>query len=94
VKLCDVKFCFRLGRFPVEGTIWHACYRHHPTSPLGAPSLEQIHHDWQEVHPEFVLVSLGCETDIVEEDEEALVFGFYQSPKKKTEAEDGPSDIV
>lgn len=73
---CDVKFCLRRGRFPVDGTIWFACRRHHPTSPLTAPNVEQVHRDWQEAHPDFQIVALGCETDIVEEDEETLVFGF------------------
>jgi hypothetical protein len=90
MKRCDVRLCFRPGRFAVDGTIWYACRRHHPTSPLSAPSVEQIHHDWQEVHPEFVLVSLGCGAEIAEEDE-VLVFGFGPP---KIEAEDESPDVV
>lgn len=33
---CHVRWCFRVGRFPVEidGTVWTVCAKHHPTGPL------------------------------------------------------------
>ena len=30
---CHQPRCWRLGRFPVEGTTWNACHRHHPHPP-------------------------------------------------------------
>jgi hypothetical protein len=30
---CHQPRCLRLGRFPVEGTPWSACHRHHPSPP-------------------------------------------------------------
>ena len=30
---CHQPWCWRLGRFPVEGTSWTACRRHHPAPP-------------------------------------------------------------
>jgi hypothetical protein len=38
-KNCHVHRCPRLGRFPVEGTAWSVCRRHHPS---GAPTYEQV----------------------------------------------------
>lgn len=36
---CHVKGCRRLGRFPLEGSSWTVCGRHHPT---GAPSANDV----------------------------------------------------
>ena len=30
---CHQPGCWRVGRFPVEGTAWMACHRHHPGPP-------------------------------------------------------------
>lgn len=36
---CHAAGCWRIGRFPVEGTAWTVCHRHHPD---GAPSAEDV----------------------------------------------------
>jgi hypothetical protein len=40
---CHQPRCWRLGRFPVEGTLMHACRRHHP-SPPGPGSIRKRYH--------------------------------------------------
>jgi hypothetical protein len=39
-KNCHVHGCWRIGRHPVEGTLYTTCRRHHPA---GAPTHEHIH---------------------------------------------------
>lgn len=36
---CHARGCPRIGRFPVEGTAWTVCSRHHPD---GAPSATDL----------------------------------------------------
>lgn len=36
---CHYPRCARIGRFPVEGTPWTVCAKHHP---VGAPTREDI----------------------------------------------------
>lgn len=40
---CHQPRCLRLGRFPVEGTAWSACRRHHPAPPRRGSIREQYH---------------------------------------------------
>jgi hypothetical protein len=40
---CHEPWCWRLGRFPVEGTPWLACRRHHPAPPRRGSIREQYH---------------------------------------------------
>lgn len=87
MRLCSVRWCFRPGRFPVEGTIWHACRLHHPTSPMRAPTIERVHNDWEATHPGFQVISLDCETGTPvekEDEDEDTFFGFSLPMKKDT----------
>lgn len=36
---CHEPGCWRIGRFPVAGTVWTVCAKHHPAGP---PTHEQI----------------------------------------------------
>lgn len=36
---CHVKRCMRVGRYPVEGTVFVVCRRHHPED---SPSAERV----------------------------------------------------
>jgi hypothetical protein len=36
---CHVRRCWRIGRHPVEGTLWVVCAKHHPD---GAPAASDI----------------------------------------------------
>ncbi len=36
---CHTRGCWRIGRFPVDGSSWTVCGRHHPT---GAPSADDV----------------------------------------------------
>jgi len=40
---CHQPRCWRIGRFPVEGTAWSACRRHHPAPPQRGSIREQYH---------------------------------------------------
>ncbi len=40
---CHEPGCIRLGRFPVEGTVWVACHRHHPDPPVKGRIRHQYH---------------------------------------------------
>ena len=40
---CHEPRCWRVGRFPVEGTAWSACRRHHPAPPQRGSIREQHH---------------------------------------------------
>ena len=40
---CHEPRCWRLGRFPVAGTAWHACRRHHPEPPSKGGIRKQYH---------------------------------------------------
>ncbi len=40
---CHEPRCPRLGRFPVEGTPWVACHRHHPNPPQRGSIREHYH---------------------------------------------------
>lgn len=40
---CHQPRCWRLGRFPVEGTKWTACHRHHPAPPVKETMRERYH---------------------------------------------------
>jgi hypothetical protein len=40
---CHEPRCWRVGRFPVEGTAWSACHRHHPSPPRRGSIREQYH---------------------------------------------------
>jgi len=40
---CHEPRCWRIGRFPVEGTPWSACGRHHPQPPRRGGIREQYH---------------------------------------------------
>lgn len=40
---CHEPRCVRIGRFPVEGTAWTACRRHHPAPPQRGHIREQYH---------------------------------------------------
>lgn len=40
---CHEPRCWRLGRFPVEGTQWTACRRHHPAPPQRRTIREEYH---------------------------------------------------
>jgi len=40
---CHEPRCPRLGRFPVEGTLWATCRRHHPAPPAKGRIREQYH---------------------------------------------------
>lgn len=85
MRLCDVRHCFRVGRFPVDGTIWHACYKHHPTSPYSSPSVEQVHADFENAHREFLAISCaGLDTMISDEvDMPDGCFGFGPPRKRR-----------
>jgi hypothetical protein len=39
---CHVHGCWRIGRFPVDGTTWTVCRRHHPDDP---PRAHHLHRD-------------------------------------------------
>lgn len=40
---CHQPRCWRIGRFPVEGSAWTACRRHHPAPPAAADIRERYH---------------------------------------------------
>lgn len=40
---CHEPRCWRIGRFPVEGTPWSACHRHHPSPPRRGDIRERYH---------------------------------------------------
>ena len=40
---CHEPGCWRVARFPVEGTPWSACRRHHPAPPRKDSIREQYH---------------------------------------------------
>ena len=40
---CHEPGCWRIGRFPVEGTSWAACRRHHPAPPRRGSIRAQYH---------------------------------------------------
>jgi hypothetical protein len=40
---CHQPRCWRMGRFPVEGTTWTACHRHHPNPPT-KETIQQRYH--------------------------------------------------
>jgi hypothetical protein len=40
---CHEPRCWRIGRFPVEGTAWSACRRHSPVPPGRGSIREQYH---------------------------------------------------
>ena len=40
---CHQPRCWRIGRFPVEGTVYTVCRRHHP-SPPGRGTIRERHH--------------------------------------------------
>jgi hypothetical protein len=40
---CHEPRCLRIGRFPVEGTAWVACHRHHPDPPERDSIREHYH---------------------------------------------------
>ena len=40
---CHVKWCWRVGRHPVEGTTYTVCRRHHPE---GKPTAADIQAKW------------------------------------------------
>jgi hypothetical protein len=40
---CHQPRCPRLGRFPVEGTAWSTCRKHHPAPPRRGSIREQHH---------------------------------------------------
>jgi hypothetical protein len=39
---CRTKGCWRIGHYPLEGTPYHLCPRHHPGVPTKGASHEQI----------------------------------------------------
>lgn len=91
MRFCDVRWCFRKGKFPVDGTIWNACYRHHPTSPVSPPSVEAIHKDFLDAHPDMEFIS-NVELATYRDEDPVLArgaievakvpFGFYQGEGK------------
>lgn len=40
---CHEPRCWRVGRFPVEGTAWTSCRRHHPEPPQRGDIRERYH---------------------------------------------------
>ena len=40
---CHQPKCWRLGRFPVEGSKLNACHRHHPDPPVKETIQEKYH---------------------------------------------------
>ena len=40
---CHQPRCWRIGRFPVEGTQLKACHRHHPSPPTKETIRERYH---------------------------------------------------
>jgi hypothetical protein len=40
---CHQPRCWRIGRFPVEGTQWATCRRHHPAPPTRESIRERYH---------------------------------------------------
>ena len=41
---CHVRWCWRVGRHPVEGTPFVVCRRHHPDGPVTAKDIRERHH--------------------------------------------------
>lgn len=39
---CHAKGCWRVGHYPLEGTPYHLCAKHHPDVPQGGATHEQI----------------------------------------------------
>jgi hypothetical protein len=40
---CHQPRCWRIGRFPVEGSLLHACHRHHPSPPTHESIRKRYH---------------------------------------------------
>ncbi len=55
---CHAKGCFRLGKFPVDGTPFITCRKHHPHIDA-APTAEQIAEAHAEAVPEVTVIIDG-----------------------------------